>query len=237
MVETILLDCGGVMVRPHTGIWLFPRNFHALMDGYLEGISAQTHRQARAKAADILHADHHLYTEEVEYEQMRKYFEDCYCGFLGLDIPAETLDALARAEVYDDGRFVFYDDVLPVLKKWQGKYKLGIVSDTHPGLRRVMRAHGSLPFFDIVSLSCDNGVLKPHPKMYEVALKGLEADPETTIFVDDLEKNLYGAQRVGIRGVKIMRDVYTSEPILAESSWQGPLVHSMTELDAILETL
>ena len=237
MVETILLDCGGVMVRPYTGTWTVPRNFHALMDGYMQGVSAEEHRQARAKALDILHADHHLYTEEVEYEQLRKFFADCYCCFLGLNIPDETLDALARAQVYDDGRFVFYDDVLPVLKKWQGKYKLGIVSDTHPALRRIMRAHGSLQMFDIVSLSCDNGVLKPDAKMYEVALQGLNANPETTIFVDDLEKNLRGAEKLGIRGVKIARDIYTDAPILTESSWQGAFVRSLAELDEILETL
>lgn len=237
MIKTILLDCGGVMARPVTGTWLFPRNFHALMDGYLGGISEQEHRQARAKAADILHADHLLFTEDVEYEQMRTYFYNCYCRFLGLNVPEETLSALALAQVYDDARFAFYDDVLPVLRKWQGKYQLGMVSDTHPSLRRIMRNHGSLQPFDIASLSCENGVLKPDPRMYEVAMQALGADPETTIFVDDLEKNLLGAERLGIRGVKIVRDVYTNEPILAENSWKGALVRSLWELDGMLDTL
>lgn len=237
MVETILLDCGGVLARPKTGIWLFPRNFHALMDGYLQGISAQEHRAAREKAAAILNADHHLFTEEIECTQLQKYYEDCYCRFLGLNVPRETICALAQAEVYDNGRFVFYDDVLPVLGKWQGKYRLGMVSDTHPSLRRIMRDHGSLQLFDMASLSCENGVLKPHPLMYQAALDALGADPATTIFVDDLEKNLRGAEKLGIRGVKIRREVYTDEPILLEDGWQGPFVRSLEELDAMLEAL
>jgi len=237
MVETILLDCGGVMARPATGTWLFPRNFHALMDGYLAGISEEVHRKARAEASEILHADHHLYTEDVECEQMLEYFRNCYCRFLGLNVPEETLQALARAEVYDDERFVFYDDVLPILGKWQGKYKLGMVSDTHPGLRRAMRAHGSLQMFGVTSLSCDNGVLKPDPLMYEKAMQALNAKPETTIFVDDLDKNLRGAEKLGIRGVKIAREVYTSAPIAAENEWKGAFVRSMEELDGLLDTL
>jgi len=237
MVRTILLDCGGVIARPESGTWLFPRNFHALMDGLLANISDDAHRDARKKAADILHEDHHLYTEDVECAQLLEYFRNCYCRFLGLDVPEDTLQALARGMVYDDGRFVFYDDALPMLKKWQGKYKLGLVSDTHPTLRRIMRAHGSLQPFDVVSLSCDNGVLKPDAKMYQTALDALGADPSTTIFVDDLDKNLRGAQELGITGVKIIRDVYTSDSACAKNEWKGVLVRSLEELDGLLETL
>lgn len=237
MVETILLDCGGVMARPVTGIWLYPRNFHALMDGYLTGVAPQEHRVARAKASEILHADHHLYTEDVEYEQLLCYFRNCYCRFLALKVPEKTLRALAQAQVYDNERFAFYDDVLPMLHKWKGHYKLGMVSDTHPSLRRIMRAHGSLQPFDAVSLSCENGVLKPDARIYEAAMNALEADPATTIFVDDLDKNLLGAQRLGIRGVKIARDVYTDVPILYEDNWKGAFVRSLEELDVMLETL
>jgi len=237
MVETILLDCGGVLARPVTGVWLFPRNFHTLMDGYLKGVSDVEHREARAKASAILHADHHLFTEDEECRQLEEYFRNCYCRFLGLSVPQETLAELARAEVYDNSRFAFYDDVLPMLNKWRKRYKLGMVSDTHPSLRRIMSAHGSLQPFGAVSLSCDNGVLKPDAKMYAAALKMLGARPETAIFVDDLDKNLHGAEKLGIRGVKIARSVYTSEPITAQNGWKGVLVHSLEELDGLLDTL
>lgn len=237
MVETILLDCGGVLARPQTGIWLFPRNFHRLMDGLLAQVDAKEHVRARVRASELLHRDHLLYTEDVECDQLEEYFRNCYCRFLGLDVPEETLRELARAQVYDNERFVFYDDVLPMLRKWKGKYKLGMVSDTHPSLRRIMRDHGSLQYFDVAALSCDLGVLKPDARMYETALRALGAAPETTIFVDDLEKNLFGAQRLGIRGVKIARDVYTNAPILAENEWKGAFVRSLEELDGLLGEL
>ncbi len=237
MVETILLDCGGVMCRPATGNWLVPRNFHALMDDFLVGISLEDLRAARKKANEIMDSSHHLYTEELEYEQRYAFFDNCYRRFLHLPVPHETLHKLAESMVYDDDRFVFYEDTLPVLEKWQRKYRLGMVSDTHPQLRRVMRNNGTLQTLDAVSLSCENGVFKPHPHMYEMALQALNAKPETTIFVDDLEKNLYGAEKLGVRGVKIIRDVYTDEPILHEGTWKGTVVRSLAELDAILEDL
>lgn len=237
MVKTVLLDCGGVMAKPASGNWLFPRNFHALMDNYLSNVSDEQHTKARNTAVDLLNADHHLYTEDVEAEQMLAYFRNCYCRFLGLPIPERTLEALALAEVYDDERFAFYDDVLPVLRSWQGKYRLGLVSDTHPGLRRAMRNHGSLQLFDAASLSCENGVFKPHPMMYEKAMQALGAEPATTIFVDDLDKNLRGAEELGIRAVKMVRNEYTDDPISSENHWKGTSVRSLAELDAILENL
>lgn len=237
MVKTILLDCGGVMCRPKTGIWLFPLNFHTLMDGYLTSVTPLAHRNARAKAAQLMDADHHLYTEEIECQQLFSFYRKCYCEELDLPVPEATLWDLAISETYDDSRFLFYDDVLPMLTKWSTAYRLGMVSDTHPSLRRIMRNNGTLRLLDAVSLSCENGVFKPDPRMYTCAMEALQADPKTTIFVDDLEKNLYGAEALGIRGVKITRDQYTDEPIRIEDAWKGPHVCSLAQLDTILEEL
>ena len=65
MIKNVLLDCGGVMCCPMTGIWLYPRNFHTLMDTYLIDISPERHRMARIAAEQKLNAKHHLFTEDV----------------------------------------------------------------------------------------------------------------------------------------------------------------------------
>lgn len=237
MVKNVLLDCGGVMCRPKTGIWLYPRNFHALMGAYLTGITPEEHRRARNAAEQKLNAKHHLYTEDVMYQQFREYYADCYCGELGLKIPDTVLDQLAAAETFDDERFLFYDDCIPALKALQEKYHIGMVSDTHPDLRRALRNYGMLPYFEALSFSCENGVFKPDPLMYTRALEMMQADPAETVFVDDLEKNLHGAERCGIRGIKMIREKYTDEPILIEGDWKGLVVHSLLELTTVLEEL
>lgn len=237
MIGTILLDCGGVLARPVTGCWLFPLNFHECMDGFLRGVSPEEHRAARGRAAAILNADHHLYTEEIECEQLLEYFRNCYVRDLGLPVPEETLARLAQAETYEDSRFAFYDDVMPMLSKWKDEFRLGMVSDTHPSLRRIMRNHGSLRFFEAISLSCEIGALKPDPRMYAYALETLRVKPETAVFVDDIDANLRGAEALGIRTVKMKRPVYTQDPIRPGDGWQGPTVSSLTELDEMVRGL
>lgn len=237
MIDTILLDCGGVLARPVTGCWLFPRNFHALMDEYLTGVTPEDHRKARSRAAKTLNEDHHLYTEEIECEQLLEYFRNCYARDLKLPVPEETLKKLAISETYDDGRFAFYDDVMPMLAKWQGEFRLGMVSDTHPSLRRIMRNHGSLRFFEAVSLSCEIGALKPDARMYRFALDALNVNPETAVFVDDIDANLRGAEALGIRTVKMRRPIYTDDPIRPDDGWQGPVITSLTELDGVVRAL
>ncbi len=237
MIETILLDAGGVLVYPATGLWLRPRGFHEIIDKYLAGVDPEAHRQALHAAARAKTEDEHMYTEEIECVHMRELFSICYREKLGLPVTDGELDALAVAHVYDTGRYALYDDVLPTLAKWKEQgLRLGLVSDTLPSLRRSLLEQGVLPYLEVTSLSCDNGVLKPDARMWKKALEGLGVTAGGTIFVDDLDKNLLGARRVGIRAVKMARAIYTEEAP-APSDWDGPVVHSLEELDARLGEL
>lgn len=55
--------------------------------------------------------------------------------------------------------------------------------------------------FDVIVISCEAGVKKPEPKIYQLTLEQLGIAPEEAVFIDDLEKNVKGAQAVGIKGV------------------------------------
>ena len=237
MIETILLDAGGVLVYPVTGSWLRPRAFHAIMDKYLAGVGEEEHARARRAAALAKPEDDHMYTEDLECEHMRDLFAICYRSELGLPVTDADLDALAISHTYDSGRYALYDDVLPMLRRWRETYRVGLVSDTLPSLRRSLLVQGALPYLEVTSLSCDNGVLKPDPRMYETALTGLHMPAGTAVFVDDLDKNLYGARRAGILAVKMLRRVYMDDSPQTAGDWDGPVVRSLEELDALLPSL
>ncbi|KAM4042678.1 bifunctional epoxide hydrolase 2 isoform 1-T1 [Anomaloglossus baeobatrachus] len=59
--------------------------------------------------------------------------------------------------------------------------------------------------FDLVIESCRVGMRKPETRIYEYALKMLEAEPEETIFLDDIGANLKPARDMGISTV-LVRD-------------------------------
>lgn len=62
---------------------------------------------------------------------------------------------------------------------------------------------GYLPVTSIakgIVLSCEERVLKPNEKIYNILLERYNLDPHETIFFDDLPENIWGAARCGING-------------------------------------
>lgn len=60
-------------------------------------------------------------------------------------------------------------------------------------------------FFDKFSgvvVSGELGILKPSPLIYKHLLDSHLLDPKETVFIDDLEKNVKGAQELGLHGIQ-----------------------------------
>jgi putative hydrolase of the HAD superfamily len=53
--------------------------------------------------------------------------------------------------------------------------------------------------FDAVVISCEVGLFKPDPRIYELCLERLVLPAAGTLFVDDRADNVAGAARVGLR--------------------------------------
>ncbi len=47
------------------------------------------------------------------------------------------------------------------------------------------------------------GVRKPEARIYEIALDVMQADPATSVFVDDREENVEGARTLGMRTIHV----------------------------------
>jgi glucose-1-phosphatase len=114
---------------------------------------------------------------------------------------------------YDDF-FAAYNDVfslnrpaLAVLSKLKPKYKLVLVSNTDPmRYAFIERRFPELLIFDAYVLSFRSGAMKPDAAVYREALVRVAARPENALFIDDLEENINGAERLGIRGLLFKRE-------------------------------
>ena len=59
---------------------------------------------------------------------------------------------------------------------------------------------GSLPIFPLLSgyiLSSEVGVVKPELEIYQKLLKKYSLDPTESVFIDDIQANLYTAAELG----------------------------------------
>jgi putative hydrolase of the HAD superfamily len=60
----------------------------------------------------------------------------------------------------------------------------------------------ALALFDAVVISGDEGIRKPHPRMYELGAQRLGLPPEACVYVDDLGGNLKPARALGMATIR-----------------------------------
>ena len=122
------------------------------------------------------------------------------------DLPfAERLAATFRRERRT--RHVIFPDAIPVLNNLQGTYQLGLVTNGVPDLQHEKLNGTKLgQYFDEIVISGVVGIGKPDPRIFDVVLKSLGAQPAEAVMVgNSLERDIVGAQRAGIQGIWLNR--------------------------------
>ena len=111
-----------------------------------------------------------------------------------------------KAEIGYDEFYAIYSDVfflnsavLDILKRLKGRYKLILLSNTDVmHFAFIKKKFPEILIFDDYILSYEVGVMKPDARIYDEALKRTGFKPEECLFIDDMEENIKGAQRLGI---------------------------------------
>lgn len=82
-------------------------------------------------------------------------------------------------------------------------YQLYALTDnTHNILAYLKQRYDFWPRFTGIVSSADVRHLKPAPQMYETLINTYKIVPEESVFFDDLEHNIAGAQQHGIHGIQ-----------------------------------
>jgi len=133
-------------------------------------------------------------------------FFDLVLEHAGIGRSDATAAALTELHAYHTASNLWEyvpDDVVPALQalRAQGK-KLVVVSNANGTLRAHMERLDLTKRFDVILDSADEGVEKPDPRFFEIALARSSATRETTIHVGDLYYvDVIGARNAGLRGV------------------------------------
>ena len=187
--------------------------------------------EAGLEASPILHDDQELaYNDDVFIRYTRRIIE--VMGGRG-----EGVDAAAR-EIYAEWaachHFILYDDVAPVLRELAGRgLKIGLISNSHRSMtafQEHFELHGLIA--GAIS-SSEHGYLKPHPSIFEAALRLVGVDAGAAVMVgDSLAHDIEGARRAGMHGVLVRR----SEPGISHhpEAHDVPVIQSLTELPDLL---
>lgn len=125
-----------------------------------------------------------------------------------IEIVASKLDDEYRNEITQLLRYWYkYVDVFTkvqdrIIELSKSDYNIYILSNTAYTFYDLVK-EGYLPATSVargIVLSCEEKVLKPDEKIYNILLERYNLDPHETIFFDDLPENIWGAARCGING-------------------------------------
>ena len=104
-------------------------------------------------------------------------------------------------------------EMLVYIRRLHQAYKTGIISNAMNGTRALIEGPWAMtPLFDAILLSGEVGVMKPDPRIYQLALARLEVQPEQAVFIDDFQHNIDGARAVGMHGIRFC----SPEQVMAE---------------------
>ena len=84
--------------------------------------------------------------------------------------------------------------------KASGRFRLYVLSNMAHEFIAHLRRFPVYGLFDGEVISCEELVVKPEPRIYEILLERYGLDPSQSLFVDDREANVAAAERLGIHG-------------------------------------
>ncbi len=133
-------------------------------------------------------------------------FFDLILKHAGVDRSDATAAALSNLHEYHRASNLWEyvpPDVVPALEALRARaLHLVVVSNANGTLRAHMDRLRMTPLFDTVLDSADEGVEKPDPRFFRIALERSGARRESTIHVGDLyHVDVVGARNAGLRGV------------------------------------
>lgn len=224
-LETLFLDAGGVLMHPnwwrvsevlaHHGVSIAPETL----------IAADP--RARRELDDL-----HTIGSTTDASRGWLFF-DLVLAHAGTPRSDRTAAALAELHAYHTSSNLWEfvpDGVVPALERFRkGGLGLVVVSNANGTLRKHVERLGLTGRFDHVLDSADEGVEKPDPRFFEIALARSGARRETTVHVGDLyHVDVVGARTAGIQAVLL------DEADLRPDA-DCPRVRSLDELARLIE--
>jgi HAD superfamily hydrolase (TIGR01509 family) len=128
-------------------------------------------------------------------------------------ISGQTLEEI-RVEFAQNERF--NHEVISYIEELKEKYLIALLSNAESDyLRNILSEHELDSLFDLVLISSEVGMAKPDKEMFELALDKLGVTAGETIFIDDQQKNIDAAEKIGIRSIRF-EDVDTLRKAMDE---------------------
>ena len=172
MIRAVIFDCFGVLAT----------------EGWI-GFKQQHFGENPAKMRRATELSHLLDAGLVSYEDAVEEIAEM------AGVAVKDLDRTLKDVVANEALLEF------IARALKPKYKIGLLSNVGDSWLYSLFNKDQLALFDAKSLSHEVGITKPDPRAYEIIAAKLVVEPKECLFVDDLERNVAGAQAVGMQAI------------------------------------
>ncbi|HEX3646229.1 MAG TPA: HAD family hydrolase [Vicinamibacterales bacterium] len=194
-IQTVFLDAGGVLVNPNWSRVSEALSRHGVSAGASRLAAAEPRAKKRLDTGDTISATN-------DQQRGWTYF-NLVLTEAGVTLSDATAAALAELHTYHQTHNLWETvpaEVLPALAALRAKgLRLVVLSNANGTLHRAFDRLGLTSSFDLIFDSHHEGVEKPDPRFFHIALQRAGADADTTMHVGDLyHVDVVGARAAGL---------------------------------------
>jgi len=181
-IKTVIWDMGGVILRSED--WT-PRRELAVQYGMtLESMHDFVFNSVSGKLATLGKIEEEAHWRDIGGQ---------------LRISSETLREFR--ELFWAGDSLDYE-LAEFIRKLKTNYTTALLSNAWTNARHVLtNSKPCIDAFHVAVFSCEVGLAKPDPAIYNLILRLTSTRPEEAIFVDDFIENIEAANDAGIHGI------------------------------------
>ena len=149
-------------------------------------------------------------------------------GELGLEADPQVIVALRRN--WTRAALVPRRDAISTLEELRARgYKLGLITVCSTDVAELWESSAFSGLFDATVFSCEVGVAKPDPRIYEICCERLGVRARECLFLGDgANDELPGAERVGMTAVQLRSP--GEELTESGTRWEGRHVERLEEV-------
>ncbi|HBN39097.1 MAG TPA: HAD family hydrolase [Ruminococcaceae bacterium] len=134
-----------------------------------------------------------LLDKVIAFSRQNKNGDHPAIEYFGLELPK-----------WDNDLEYLYDDTSFVLSELSKKYNIGIIANQSLGTEQRLEKMGILNYIDLVVASAEEGIAKPNPDIFRIALSKAQCDAQSSVMIGDrIDNDIVPAKAVGMRTIWI----------------------------------
>lgn len=207
-IEIVFFDAGETLIHPHPS---FPELFAVVCARHGVGVEpaqvAEVQERLAPHLIDLAH-DTGVTAPSLDPDDSRTFWTFLYRRFLEeLGIEQRELADELYTTFSDSTSYKVFDDVLPTLERLQhDAYRIGLISNFEGWLQKILVEQELGETFEVSVISGLEGVEKPDPRIYRLAIERAGVEPALAAHVgDSVAMDVVPAREVGMSPVLLDR--------------------------------